>query len=151
MKGRVLPGDGVLGVAAAAGAHLVEGGYAVAGLELEDVGADLFDDAGDVVALVGGAVQDVGELPVLGVGPRDDDLDEDLVIVRGRDGRVHDLDFGSCEGVSGWCLMRLGWSREGWGSWLALTFADKCFLHDGGGVLFVGYQVVLRRLRKYPN
>ena len=92
----MLPGDGVLGVAAVGGHHLVEGGDAVAGLEFEDVGADLFDHAGDVVALVHDDGSHLGELPVLRVGPGDHDFDEDLVIVWRGDGRVDDLHLCSC-------------------------------------------------------
>ena len=61
MEGRVLPGDGVLGVAAVGGAHLVEGGYAVAGLEFEDFCAHGDDGAGYVVAFVCGAGEEVGD------------------------------------------------------------------------------------------
>ena len=38
-------------------------------------------------------------LPVFGVGARDDDFDEDLVIVGSGDWGVDDLDFGSWEGL----------------------------------------------------
>lgn len=96
MKRRVLPRDRVLSITSMRRHHLVESGHAVTGLELPDVGADLFDDARDVVALVGRAVgENVRHLPVLGVGPAHDDLDEDLVIVWDGDGRVHNLDFGA--------------------------------------------------------
>lgn len=95
MKGRVLPRHGVLCVTAARGAHLVERGHPIPGLELEDVGANLLDNAGNVIALVGGAAKDVGQLPVFGVGARDDDFDENLVCRRRRDGGVDDFDLGS--------------------------------------------------------
>ena len=95
MEGRVLPGEGVLGVGGARGADFVEAGDAVAWLELEDVGADGFDDAGHVFTFVGRGVAEVRHLPVFGVGARDDHLDEELVVVGDGDGGVHDLDFGS--------------------------------------------------------
>ena len=94
VEGCVLPGDGVLSVAARGRAHLVEGRHAVARFELEDIGADLLDDTGDVIALIEGVVEDVRELPVLGVAARDDHFNEDLVVVGRRNGGVHDLDFG---------------------------------------------------------
>lgn len=48
----VLPSNSILGVRPIGSPHLVEGGDAVAGLELGDVTADLVNDAGDVIALV---------------------------------------------------------------------------------------------------
>lgn len=50
----MLPADGILGVAPSWGQHLVEGGHAIALLELADVLADFVHDARDVVALVRG-------------------------------------------------------------------------------------------------
>ena len=83
----------VLGVAAAGGLHVVEGGHAVAFLELGHLVADGLDDAGDVVALVGiraaGRVP-FGEFPVFGVGAADDDFGENLHWSRSRDGDVVD-------------------------------------------------------------
>jgi hypothetical protein len=97
----------------------VEGGDAVAWLELEDVGSDLLHDACYVVALVGGTAEEIGQFPVLGVGSRDNDFDEDLVIVGDRDGRVHDLDLGS------WVVVRgVGYSDEGKGVMPLLTRAS---------------------------
>jgi hypothetical protein len=52
VEGCVLPGNGILGVAAPGGPHLVERGHAVTRFEFKDVGADLLDDAGNVIALV---------------------------------------------------------------------------------------------------
>ena len=49
----VLPGESILGVRATGRHHLVESRYAVTVLEFYDILADLVDDAGDVVALVG--------------------------------------------------------------------------------------------------
>ena len=95
----MLPGEGVLGVAAVRGAQLVEGGYAVAGLEFEDEGADGGDDAGDVVAFVGCGVEEGGEFPVFGVGARDDYFDEEFVVFGSGDRGVDDLDFGPWEGL----------------------------------------------------
>lgn len=97
MERRVLPGDGVLGIGPMRGAHLVEGGDAVAGLELCNIDADLVDDAGDIVALVILVVQPEGGLPVLGVRPAHDDLDEHLVVVGLRDRHVLHPDFGTCK------------------------------------------------------
>lgn len=97
VKGRVSPSDGVLGIAAIWLHHLVKGGDAVAGLELGHVSADLVDDAGNVVALVDDNIGlPHGNLPVLGVRAANDNLDPDLVIVGFWDGRVDDLDLGTC-------------------------------------------------------
>jgi hypothetical protein len=49
----VFPSDGVFGVGATRLEHLVESSHAVTLLEFYDILADLVDDAGDVVALVG--------------------------------------------------------------------------------------------------
>jgi len=49
----VLPGESILGVRATRCEHLVESSHAVTLLEFYDVLADLVDDAGDVIALVG--------------------------------------------------------------------------------------------------
>lgn len=58
------PADGVFGEGAVGGQHFVEGGDAVAGREFPDGGADAVDDAGDVVAGVGGVVGDpFGDFP----------------------------------------------------------------------------------------
>jgi hypothetical protein len=75
------------------GRHLVEGGHAIAGLELVDARTDLLDDAGDVVALVHDLGAHVGELPVLRVGTGYNHLDQDLVFIRLGGGRVDDLDL----------------------------------------------------------
>jgi hypothetical protein len=52
-ESRVLPGNGVLGVAAARLEHLVESRYAIAFFEFDNIVADFVHDARDVVALVG--------------------------------------------------------------------------------------------------
>lgn len=73
-------------------------GDTVAWLELCDGGTDLFDNAGDVVALVC-AVEfrvDGWPFPVLGVGARDMDFREDFVGFGGRDRDVVECD---AEGV----------------------------------------------------
>ena len=70
--------DGVFGETAMWSHHLVEGGDAVTGLELDDIGTDGVDNAGDVVACVQG-VACLGPLPVFGIGARHDDFDGDLV------------------------------------------------------------------------
>lgn len=44
--------DGIFGETAVGSHHLVEGGDAVSGSELDNVGADGMNDAGDVVARV---------------------------------------------------------------------------------------------------
>jgi hypothetical protein len=49
----VLPSDSILGVRATRREHLVEGSHAVTLLEFYDILANLVDDAGDVVALIG--------------------------------------------------------------------------------------------------
>lgn len=128
---RVLPGDGVLGVAPVGRPHLVECGDAVARLELKHVGADLLDDAGYVVALVGRLVGPyLGDLPVLGVGTADDDFDEQLVGVRLGDRGVDDLDlrsWGGGEGVrwvSGGRQVGVGW-REKRGTGNRLFYLDR--------------------------
>ena len=95
MKGSVRPRDGVLGITTVRGGDLVEGGDAIAGLKLGDVGADLVYDAGNVVAFIDDNLEPFGHLPILGIGPTDDDFDADLVVVGLRDGRVDDLDLGS--------------------------------------------------------
>lgn len=100
MERGMLPSHGVLGVGAARREHLMEGGYTVAGLELEDVLADLVDDARDVVAFVRRRVPPLRELPVLGVGAAHHDLDDDLVGPRLGDWRVDNLDLWSCGGIS---------------------------------------------------
>ena len=78
--------DGILGKATGGAQHLVKGGNAITGLELEDGIADFLHDPGYVVACVGAG--DVGGLgvarddfPVFGVGAAHDDLDEDVVRV----------------------------------------------------------------------
>lgn len=69
----------------------MESSDAVAGLEFVDIGADLFDDAGDIIALVDGVIgTEVGEFPVFWVGAGDDDADEDVV----RGGKGGDWDGG---------------------------------------------------------
>lgn len=84
MEGTVLVGDGVLGERARRGHHLVEGSYAVSGLEFEDGRANRFDNASYVVACVGAAVGlDLGRvvldyLPVFGVCSGYVDFDEDV-------------------------------------------------------------------------
>lgn len=49
----MLPSDGVFGVGTTRLEHLVESSHTITLLELYDILADLVDDAGDVVALVG--------------------------------------------------------------------------------------------------
>lgn len=85
----------------------MEGSDAVARLELEDVGPDFLNDAGDVVALVNYGGADVGKLPVFGVGAGDDDFDQDLVIVGRGDGGVDDGYLCAC-GVLTWGVQGLG-------------------------------------------
>ncbi len=94
----VLRRKGVLGIGAAAGSNFVKSTNTVTGLKLKDVGAHLFDDAGEIVARVGGYAAHLGELVVLGVRPPDDNFDEHLVVIWFRNGAVDDLNSGPCNG-----------------------------------------------------
>lgn len=113
MERGMSPRDGVLGIAAMRSLDLVEGGYAVAGLELGHVGADLLHRAGDIIALVDVVADPFGHLPVLRVTAADDYLDEHLVGVGFRDGRVHDMDLRPCSMCLVSTVRRRGyWSNE---------------------------------------
>lgn len=61
----VCPGYSILGVASMSRYHLVEGGHAVTGLEFGDIGADLLDDASDVVAFIPGLLCPLWQFPLL--------------------------------------------------------------------------------------
>lgn len=76
---------------------------AVPWLELGDVGANLVDDSGDIIASVRARVVPFWDLPVLGIGAADHDLDDDLVVVGLWDGRVHDGHLGACAKRRGCC------------------------------------------------
>ncbi len=54
MEGRVLRSKGVLGVGSTAGGDFMEGSDTVSELKLENVGTNLFDDAGEIVPGIGG-------------------------------------------------------------------------------------------------
>ena len=98
MEDRVLRSEGILGIGAAAGGNFVQSADAVSGLELKDVGPHLFDDASEVVARVGGDSAHLGELVVFGVRPRDDNLDQHLVVIWFGNWAVDDLDSRPCNG-----------------------------------------------------
>jgi hypothetical protein len=100
----------------------VEGGNAIARLELEDVGAHGLDNASDVIALVDDGVgADVRELPVFGVAAGHDDFDEDLVVVWLGDIGVDDGDVCPWRVLVSLVLMSL---RKG-----GPTFGNNGFLH----------------------
>jgi hypothetical protein len=94
----MLRSKGVLGIGAAAGGNFVQGTDTVSGLELEDVGANLFDDASEIVARVGGYAAHLWELVVFGVRPRDHDFDEHLVVIWFGNWAIDDLDSRPCNG-----------------------------------------------------
>lgn len=68
--------------------ELVHASDAVSLAEFADAGPHGLDDAGDIVAGIVREVFDLGELPVLGVSARNDDLDEYFVRARLGHGRV---------------------------------------------------------------
>ena len=90
MEGGVVPRDGVLGVGAVRSHHLMKGGNTVTGLELGHVAADLVDDTGHIVTLVVLISHPDGDLPILGIRPTNDHLDQDLVGVGLRNRHVLD-------------------------------------------------------------
>lgn len=97
VESSMLLSNGIFAVRAIWLEHLVESGHAVTRLELEHIRADLVDVSGDIVALVQRlAWYPFGNLPVLGVGAADDDLDDDLLGARLGLGRVADLNLGAC-------------------------------------------------------
>jgi hypothetical protein len=64
----MLPGNSILGIAAAGRGHFMESPDAVSRLELGHILADGFNDTCNVVALVAGLVKPFWELPaVIGV------------------------------------------------------------------------------------
>jgi len=111
----VLPAERVFGVAAARLRHLVEGGYAVAGLELGYILTNGVNDAGDVVALVYVRVHPLGNfpggglvngssrlrtggialLPVFWIGSAHNHFGDYLIWTWLWDGGVDDLDLGA--------------------------------------------------------
>lgn len=60
----MLPADGIFSEGTSWCNHLVERSYAVAGLELPDTRADLFDNASNVVAAVQFQAEDLMEFPI---------------------------------------------------------------------------------------
>lgn len=74
----------------------MERSNSIAGLELGNIVADLLDDASDIISLIDIVADPLGHFPVLWITAADNHLDEDLVLLRFRDGRVHDLDLGTC-------------------------------------------------------
>ncbi len=93
VKSCVRPGDCVLGVAAVRGSYLMEGSNPNAGFELGDVGADLVDDAGDIVSLVALPSGEGRHLPILGIAAADDSSDAQLIIIGLGNRRLHDEDL----------------------------------------------------------
>lgn len=65
MEGTVREADGVFSIASMRSHHLMEGGHAIAGLELDDVGADGMHDASNVISLVQRLGSDLWPLPIL--------------------------------------------------------------------------------------
>lgn len=88
----MFPCDSILGKTTVWRPHLMEGSDTVAGFELSDVGADLFDYAGDIISGVVLSAEPLWDLPVLGIASTDNHFDQDLIRVRFRDRRIHDLD-----------------------------------------------------------
>ena len=78
----MIPADGVLGIATARRHHLVKRCDSITGLEFDHVGANGMDDPGNVVPLVYALASIFGSLPVLRVGPGDDDFRHDLIRFR---------------------------------------------------------------------
>lgn len=76
--------------------HLVKRKHAVPWLKFGHVGTDLMDDAGDIIARVHGLAHPFWDLPVLWIGAADRDLDDDLIVIWLRDGRVHDGHLRAC-------------------------------------------------------
>jgi hypothetical protein len=104
----VLPRNGVLCVAAAGSAHLVESRDAISGLEFVHVLADRMHHAGNVVSRVGGfglrVISFLGIFsawrccvlrlhpPILWVGAAHGNFDQNLIGIWSLNRRVHDLD-----------------------------------------------------------
>lgn len=66
--------------------HLVERKDTVTWLELRDIGSNLVDNAGDVVTSVARLAHPLWQFPVLWVRPAHNHLDDQLVVIRLRDG-----------------------------------------------------------------
>ena len=102
----------------------MECGNAITRMKALNLWTHGIDCSSNIITGIPGFLVDIGALPVLGVGARENDFDEDFVGFRFRDRRVHDLDFGSC--------------------------ADKCFLHDDKVGTIGGYwriwEIVSRRM-----
>lgn len=106
----------------------MERSNSIAGLELENIVADLLDDASDIISLIDVVADPLGHFPVLWITAADNHLDEDLVRLRFRDGRVHDLHLGACT----WWSVQCKSAAEGF---FSSTFADYGLLH--GRIVFL--------------
>lgn len=85
MESRVGPRDSVFRITSTWSRHLVECSNSVSYFELRHIAADGVNNSSDVVTLVYLRACPLGDFPVFGIRPADNDFDYHLIFVWGRD------------------------------------------------------------------